>query len=282
MKFAFSTVSCPKWDFPTIAAKAKEYGYDGVEIRGSRDQSILTASDIFLTDLAKVRNIFSSAGVEICCLSSSIAYSAKKQKSEARAKELREYIDTAAAVGCPWVKVFDADAKPGVSRSMLGVELGDWLVPLGDYAAEAGVGILVENSLSFRTAKEIWSILDRINHPSIAACWDIFNAALLGETPAISVPVLNSKLQYAHVKDATFGPLGAAFCKLGEGDVQVQKFIKRLRGIGFEGYVTVEWEKAWLPNLAEPEEILPDSIAKLRKWDEKLELSDAEAAAGVK
>ena len=33
MKFAFSTVSCPKWDFDTIAARAKEYGYDGVEVR---------------------------------------------------------------------------------------------------------------------------------------------------------------------------------------------------------------------------------------------------------
>ena len=27
----------------------------------------------------------------------------------------------------------------------------------------------------------------------------------------------------------------------------VQKFVTRLRGIGYDGYVTVEWEKAWLP-----------------------------------
>jgi len=282
MKFAFSTVSSPKWDFQTLVTKAKEYGYDGIEIRGSRDQSIQTASDIFLTDTAKVRSLFSGAGVEICCVASSIAYSPKKHESILRAAQLRDYIDTAQALGCPWVKIFDAEAKPGVSRSMLAAELGDWLLPLGDYAAEAGVGILVENSLSFRTAKEMWTILDRINHPSIGCCWDIFNAALLGETPAVSVPVLNSKIQYAQVKDAKFGPLGAAYCKLGEGDVQVQKFIKKLRGIGFEGYVTLEWEKAWLPNLAEPEEILPDSIAKLRKWNEKLEVSDAEAAAATK
>jgi sugar phosphate isomerase/epimerase len=282
MKFAFSTVSSPKWDFQTLVTKAREYGYDGIEIRGSRDQSIQTASDIFLTDTAKVRSLFSGAGLEICCVASSIAYSPNKHERTSRAAQLRDYIDTAQALGCPWVKIFDAEAKPGVSRSMLAAEMGDWLLPLGDYAAEAGLGILVENSLSFRTAKEMWMILDRINHPSIGCCWDIFNAALLGETPSTSVPVLNSKIQYAQVKDAKFGPLGAAYCKLGEGDVQVQKFIKKMRGIGFEGYVTLEWEKAWLPNLAEPEEILPDSIAKLRKWNEKLEVSDAEAAAAVK
>jgi hypothetical protein len=48
--------------------------------------------------------------------------------------------------------------------------------------------------------------------------------------------------------------------------VPVRKFVTRLRGIGYDGYVTVEWEKAWLPGLAEPEEILPDSIKKLREW----------------
>ena len=40
--------------------------------------------------------------------------------------------------------------------------------------------IVMENALSFRTAKEIWTVLDRVNHPSIAACWDVFNAALIG------------------------------------------------------------------------------------------------------
>jgi sugar phosphate isomerase/epimerase len=112
----------------------------------------------------------------------------------------------------------------------------------------------------------------------------VFNAALVGETPYLSVPTLNSKIHYCQVKDAKLGALGATYCKLGEGDVPVQKFISRLRGIGFDGYVTVEWEKAWLPNIAEPEEVLPDAATKLRKWaainaDEPGVEGDAEPAA---
>ena len=56
MKFAFSTLSAPKWDFHTIIAKAKEYGYDGVEIRGFLNESILTAANIFLSEPQKVRD----------------------------------------------------------------------------------------------------------------------------------------------------------------------------------------------------------------------------------
>ena len=105
---------------------------------------------------------------------------------------------------------------------------------------------------------------------------------MIGEKPAVSVPTLNSKIVYTQVKDAKFGPLGATYTKLGEGDVKVRDFVRRLRGIGYEGYVTLEWEKAWLPNLAEPEEILPDAIKKLRDWDQKLDVSDWEGDAAAK
>ncbi len=213
-----------------------------------------------------MRDLFAANSVEICCLASSIALAGSKRKDAGLADSLRTYIDTAQAINCPMVKIFDTNVRPGLSRASAGVALGDWLLPLGDYAAERGIVIVIENALSFRAAKEMWGILDRLSHPSIACCWDVFNAALIGESPHLSVPVLNSKIQYTQVKDAKLSALGATYCKLGEGNVPVQKFITRLMGIGYTGYVAVEWEKAWLPNLAEPEEILPDSIAKLKKW----------------
>ncbi len=266
MKFAFTTTSCPAWDFDTILSNAKAYGYDGVEIRGFLNESILTAANVFLTDPAKLRGRFAAAGLDIACLSSSIALSQNRKRDAQLALDLQTYIDTANAIGCKFVKVFDTQVKPGQSRPSAGVLLSDWLAPLGDYAADRDVTILVENALSFRASKELWTIMDRLSHPSIAVCWDVFNAALIGESPFISVPTLNSRIQYTQVKDALLGPLGANYCKLGEGNVPVRKFITRLMGIGYDGYVTLEWEKAWLPGLAEPEEILPDAIVKLRDW----------------
>jgi sugar phosphate isomerase/epimerase len=267
MKFAFSTVSCPAWDFETIVARAKEYGYDGVEVRGFLNETAaLTAANVFLSDTAKVRRTFEAGGVRIACLASSIARAGERRKDRASADALRTYVDTAETLGCPMVKVFDTQVRAGENRSSAAIALGEWLLPLGDYAADHGVTLLVENLLSFRLAKEMWLILDRVSHPAIACCWDVFNAALVGEGPSVSVPTLNSRIAYTHVKDAKLGPLGATYCKLGDGDVAVEKFVSRLRGIGYQGYVTVEWEKAWLPNLAEPEEILPDAVQKLKKW----------------
>jgi sugar phosphate isomerase/epimerase len=283
MKFAFSTVSCPRWDFETIVSRAKEYGYDGVEVRGFLNENILTAANVFLTDPAKVRDLFDSAGIEICCLASSVLWSGNRRKDAVTAQDLRTYIDTAQKIGCRMVKVFDGQVPPGYSRGSVGVALGDWILPLGDYAADHDVVIVMENALSFRASKELWGILDRLSHPSIAACWDVFNAALIGESPFLSVPTLNNKIQYTQVKDAKLGPMGALYTKLGEGDVAVQKFLTRLMGIGYTGYVTMEWEKAWLPAIAEPEEILPDAIAKMRLWTKPAgeeEEAEADSAPG--
>ena len=282
MKFAFSTVSCPTWDFETVAARAKDYGYDGVEVRAFSNESVLTAANVFLTDSSKLRRLFGDAGLEICCIASSIAMTQEKKRDRALADDLRRHIDAAQAVASPVVKIFDTQVKPGKSRALTGSMLADWLLPVADYAAERSVIIAIENALSFRNAKELWAIVDRMNHPQVGVAWDLFNAAMVGEGPAYSVPTLNSKIVYTQVKDAKLGALGATYVKIGEGDCKVRDFLRRLRGVGYEGYVTVEWEKAWLPNLAEPEEVLPQAIGKLREWAQVLEISDWENDAAAK
>ena len=279
MKFAFSTVACPKWDFETIASRAKEYGYDGVEIRGFLNEAILSAANVFLSDPKKIKRLFSDAGLEISCLSSSIAMTGKSRTDRVLESDCKRFIDTAAAIGCGYVKIFDTQVRPGQTRAGAGIQLANWVAPLGDYAADHGVCVLIENALSFRSSKEMWLILEQITHPSIGCCWDVGNAALIGETPAVSVPTLNSRINYVQVKDAKLGPLGASFCKLGEGDMHVEKLLIRLRGIGYSGWVSLEWEKAWLPGLAEPEEILPDSIKKLREWTKPWEPPKPKGAA---
>lgn len=279
MKFAYSTIACPAWDFETIAARAKEYGYDGIEVRGFLNESILTAANVFLTSAAKVRGVFESHGIAIACLGSSIAMTGNKRRDAQLAEDLRTYIDTAKAIGAPVVRISDTEVRIGHDRSSAAVALAKWLLPLGDYAADHGVQIVVENMLSFRTAKEMWGMLEIVSHPAIACCWDLFNASLSGESPWVSVPTLNSRIAYAQVKDAKFSALGATFCKLGEGEVPVQKFLTRLRGIGYGGWVCFEWEKAWLPNIADPEEVLPDAIKKLREWTKPQNAPEAEAVA---
>jgi len=91
------------------------------------------------------------------------------------------------------------------------------------------------------------------------------DAATVGERPAVSVNVLNHMIRYAKLKDTEVGE-GTGFVPLGEGTVEIERFVELLRGIGYEGYLCFEWDKAWLPGLAEPEEALPKAVETLREW----------------
>src|SRR3954465_2487394 len=107
MKFAFSTLAAPSWDFATIATRAREYGYDGVELRGFLNESLLTASNVFLSDPAKVREIFNEQGIAIACLSSSIGFNANRKRDQQAAQDSDYFIDTAKLLDCPMVKFSD-------------------------------------------------------------------------------------------------------------------------------------------------------------------------------
>ncbi len=135
----------------------------------------------------------------------------------------------------------DVHPKPRQSRSAAGMALGGWLAGLGDRAAEKGVVLCVENAVSIRTAREMWTVLERLNHRMVGAAWDLSSADRAGESPWTSVPTLNSRIVYATVQE-------------GEGDIR--GFLERLRGIGYEGWVTIR---------ALPDQ-LAEALTRLREW----------------
>jgi sugar phosphate isomerase/epimerase len=256
MKFAFSTVACPQWDFQTIAANARQLGYDGVEIRLQNT----------LPDPAQIRSTFAAAQVEIAVLASSVALAGKRKADNQAAVDLNRYIDTAQAIGCPVVRIFGTCVHAGRSLVESAALLGQWLLPLVEYAADHQVTLAIENAFPFRRASEIWAVLEAVNHPALAVCWDLLAAIQAGEPPAISVPVLNTRIQCVRVTDATIEQNTVRYCKLGEGTLPVRKLLSRLQGIGYRGWVSLDWPKASIAQLAEPDEVLPDAIGKLRDW----------------
>lgn len=271
IQFAFSSLACSAWDFVSLAGKAKEFGYDGVELSGSPNDLTPTASNVFLSDPRKVRDTFAEKGIKIAALSSSIAMTGNKKDDARLAKDVMRFIETAQSVGAEMVKVLDTSVRPGQTRADAGLALGAWLSPLADFAGDRGICLLVENAISFRQAREMWLLMEQLNHPAIGCCWDLLNAGLIGESPLISVPTLNSRISYVQMKDALITSAGPELCELGKGDLQVEKFLIRLRGIGYSGWITFDWDRAQFPKLGEPDTVLPEAVKKLRDWTKPYE-----------
>lgn len=53
---------------------------------------------------------------------------------------------------------------------------------------------------------------------------------------------------------------------LGEGEVPVRDTLTLLRTNSHQGWISVEWEKRWHPEIEPPEVALPQPLALLRTW----------------
>ena len=100
---------------------------------------------------------------------------------------------------------------------------------------------------------------------SVRPGWDLFRDGCPGgESPADVVRLLGSAIRLVHVKDARRRGNEWELVPLGDGDVPIRESLDALRARGYDGWLTVEWEKRWHPELAEPERALPNELQTLR------------------
>lgn len=281
IQLAFSTVACPERTLEDAARAASEWGYAGLELRTLGPGSSQLSSDPALTTPAKAAAVLKAFGVEPVCLSTSISLH-HRVTSQQRAAQLAvgRAIEFAAEMGCPAVRVFAYDVDPGQSPDAAMRAIAEQALPLVEKAGEAGLQLLFENAGSFSRAKQWWWLFNLINHPMLGMVWNVANAAASGESVAVSVPMLHSRIRIAKAKDLVVGE-GSGFVQLGDGTVGIDKLVKRLRGIGFDGWISVEWDRLWLPALDAADTVLPEAAKRIKDWQAAIdqEIADADAAA---
>jgi sugar phosphate isomerase/epimerase len=208
MRFAFATDSAPDWDLQTLAARAKDYGFDGLEFAGVD----------LLADVPHALAVLTEFGIAVACISTAATFRADRDEDARDAERLRYAAIVARDVGCRFVRMQDPPT-PKAARSDAFVA---WLRDLAAHMGSRNVTLVIENNSSLRTAREMWTLLDRVASHSVAACW---NPAHTDERPGVSVPVLNSQIRFAALPAA--------------GDDAAKVFLTRLRGIGYTGWVSV-------------------------------------------
>lgn len=260
MKIGFSSLVCPSWDLSTIVSRAEAYGYDGVELRGIRGELDLTRISALRANPGATRHMFAGTNVELASLVSSCTFDSRKRVELARNHEtLQEYIELAAELGCPRVRVFIGDVQKGETRHCTLARIAEQLATIAPSAAEHGVTILIENNGDFAGSADAWYLCDHVEHPAIRVAWNPCTAMMLCERPTISIPRLARRLGMFLVSDGQFDEMGymSGFKVPGEGNVELSRAIDLLKGVYYSGYLMFSWPKLWEPSLPGPDDVLP-------------------------
>jgi len=76
---------------------------------------------------------------------------------------------------------------------------------------------------------------------------------------------VRGRLAYLHVKDIRAHAGGFEPALPGGGVVPLADIAALLKGAGFDGWLSFEWEKGWHPSIAEPEVALPRYLSAMRR-----------------
>ena len=271
MKFSFSTVACPDWTMDRVADVAQVLGFAGVELRTFGWGSSTSACDPALTAAAKIQQTLRAAGAEPICLSTGIGFGSPVSPPvigwaitdvNRSPREASSMVELAAAIDCPYVRVFAHEYPRGEKRSRAIDRIVSRLVQVADTGRARQVRVLIENSGSFATASELCELLDEADHPCLGALYNVAEAHAAGESPQAGINVLGERLLMAKVKDFAGGKPVA----LGEGTMPVQAAMSELRRSGFAGPVSYELDRAWLGMGADPTPMLQVSVRRMFEW----------------
>ena len=261
----FSTLACPDWPIELVLAKAKEFGYGGIEWRGGPHGHL--QPNLPPTRISAMRQQCSETGLTSLAVTAYTGFvSSSAKERQANVDELRRYADLAAALGANYVRTFLGELPEGTKiESSMYEKIAECLREAADHAQSLDVIIAVEPHDNFVRSSSVVPILTRINHAALRVIWDIGNTFAADETPAEGFALLKDHIGYVQVKDGRKSRDGWQLCSLGKGDVPLREAFELLLSNEYQGAFSVEWEYAWHPELDPPEIALPTALRKVQE-----------------
>jgi sugar phosphate isomerase/epimerase len=290
MKLGFLQGGMPAWSNSELVKRASELGFDGVGIgrRHLGEMGVKASNE----ELDEIKGTFAQAGVEIHNLGahSRVTYpgigSADFDWDEIEA-ELVPIARVASRLGCPSISVMVQRPVPGVRW-----DWQEYLDNLGRVSLNAlkeapGVKAVFQNHVTSASAQQLLEMVERAGDDRLGVAFSPDHCIVMQEDPVELADRHAAAIQHVTMADRKvveedLGKFDGRYyyvryecCVVGEGVVPAKKLFDTLARRGFDGYVTLKYEKSdvgtgpHLPNgygwhLPPGEEVLP-SFAELMR-----------------
>ncbi|MEO3794051.1 sugar phosphate isomerase/epimerase [Nonomuraea sp. B10E15] len=255
MRLAVSTLGMPGEGLDRAIEIAAGGGCQGLELRLHPETGVYAGLDA--AERRSVRERVERAGLEISALAGYVGV-CEPGPDEPVVAALLADLRLAADLGAPGVRVFPRGDDPAVGARRLRAVSGT--------AGALGCRVLVETHDDMATGAAVAALLAETGCPgTTGALWDLLHPWRNGEPPADSLAAFGPHLAYVQVKDAV-SARDTTPVPLWTGSVPLDEAGGLLRGAGYGGWVSLEWERTWYPQVAPVEEILPGAADWVRRF----------------
>lgn len=248
----FSTMGCPALDLPGVIALAKNNGVECLELRSLENTVDLPAYfSAFAGGAQGARAVCAESSMPVRVLGTSFKLVGDNDKGRAA---LLDFARLADQLDVPYLRIFGG---------------GSWGTPLADADYDAAIevlgwwnnvrssngwqtDILIETHDAFSASPPLLELFGRLGQGT-GIIWDSHHTWRLGgETPSASWTALRPFIKHVHVKDSNNVPSARhpyTYVMPGTGEMPLGEVMAILRRDGYDGAVSLEWEKMWHPYL---------------------------------
>ena len=260
MKLSFSTLACPDWTMPQIISMASAAGYDGIELRFvENEDSLWKLPDFNGKELQTTRRALSDFGLAISCVDTSCRFHFPDEQERGRwIDEGERMADLAAALGAPGIRVFGDKIQAGANRTMTRSWIAESIRKLAEKTAYKGIEVWIETHGDFADASETAAILTESGVLQSGVVWDPANCFIDSqERPMEGAARLGASIRHIHIKDLFTSGNGWKPVLTGEGNFPLSEVQSALSKLGYNRFVSFEWERKWHPEIPDATIALP-------------------------
>ncbi len=247
-------------------AKGAAYGYDAIEWRGGPDGTVRTAwPDSRRRDLRQATHLAGLSSIAVTAYPNLISGDPAEHARSIAA--IVEHVQLASDLDAPAVRVFLGIANDGASVQELRRRAIAGLEEALRRTSGVSVALAIEPHDDHVRARHVRPVLDAVADPRLGVVWDIANAWSAGERPGAGLAAYAGRIVWVQVKDGTGRARDWRLCELGTGEVPLSAALADLvatstaRGDPMPP-ISLEWERAWHPELAPADVALPVA----RRW----------------
>ncbi|TDE97617.1 sugar phosphate isomerase/epimerase [Occultella glacieicola] len=275
-----STLGAPGEDLGGVIGTLGRHAVDVVELRAAPDALVHT--ELTAPERARVRQDLESAGIEVLAVASGVRAGADTD-DDSVVSALVAHLHLAHDLGARFVRVFPGapthpagkDELPRLVEDAAGADarIARRLAAVLPVAAAVGVRPVLETHDSHPRGADLVRVLDLLaaEHPdhAVGVIWDALHPWRVGERPAETAAALLPHLRdgrgYVQIKD-TVSAADTTPVLQGTGAVPVDEVLDELAGGGYDGPVSLEWERTWYPQVETLGEALGAAVTAVANW----------------
>ncbi len=277
MKLSGHTLGTPNLSVEQSLRLFQAADMDAAEIIWQNDYSAAIPETASESDIAQVHRLAQELKLQIACLTPYMTgiNSLDDSERECALERFVRCIRTAEQLNCHRVRVYAGSYLEGEEnvRAAQWTRLVESLKQLGVIAQLAGVILCVENHFNTMTvtAADTAALMQAVNSPGVGILYDQANLTFTHSEPFLTaIDLQKSWIRHVHVKDLVFTDPKKKFSAsavatvnseeravrsrvTGEGILDWLGILGGLKSIGYDDYLSFEYEYRWHPqDLPEP------------------------------